>query len=52
MTDYYETKSQPITKVMVWEAYKAVKANKGGSGIDEMGWAELDRDRSSHLYRL
>jgi RNA-directed DNA polymerase len=26
MIDYYETKSQPITKVMVWQAYKEVKA--------------------------
>lgn len=52
MTDYYETKSQPITKLMVWQAYKKVKSNKGGAGIDRMGWEELDKDPSSHLYKL
>jgi RNA-directed DNA polymerase len=52
MIDYYETKSQPITRVMVWEAYKKVKSNKGGSGIDVMTWASLDSDLSSHLYKL
>jgi hypothetical protein len=32
MIDYYETRSQPITRIMVWQAYKKVKSNKGGSG--------------------
>lgn len=52
MTDYYETKSQPITKLMVWQAYKRVKSNKGSAGIDRMDWGELDRNLSSHLYKL
>jgi RNA-directed DNA polymerase len=52
MIDYYETKSQPITKVMVWQAYKKVKQNKGSSGVDGMTWAKLDSDLSSHLYKL
>ena len=52
MTDYYETKSQPITRVMVWQAYKKVKQNKGGSGVDGMTWAELDNNLSQHLYKL
>ncbi len=52
MTDYYETKSQPITKLMVWQAYKKVKSNKGSAGIDQMSWEELDKDLSSHLYKL
>lgn len=52
MTDYYETKSQPITKLMVWQAYKKVKANKGSAGIDRMDWEELDSNLSSHLYKL
>ena len=52
MTDYYETKSQPITKLMVWQAYKKVKANKCSAGIDRMGWEDLDKDLTSHLYRL
>lgn len=52
MIDYYETKSQPITRVMVWEAYKKVKANKGSGGIDEMSWADLDKVRNEQLYKL
>lgn len=52
MTDYYETKSQPITKSMVWQAYRKVKSNKGSAGIDRMDWEELDRNLSSHLYKL
>lgn len=44
MIDYYEIKSQPITRLMVVQAYKKVKANKGSAGIDEMSWAELDKD--------
>ena len=52
MIDYFETKSQPITKVMVWQAYKKVKANKGSAGIDQMDWDALDSDRSKLLYKL
>lgn len=52
MTDYYETKSQPITKLMVWQAYKKVKSNKGRAGIDSMDWEDLDSNLSSHLYKL
>jgi len=52
MIDYYETKSQPITRVMVWEAYWKVKKNKGGMGIDGMGWKELDKNWDKELYKL
>ena len=52
MTDYYETKSQPITRLMVWQAYKKVKANKGSSGIDAMDWEYLDKHAKTELYKL
>ncbi len=52
MIDYYETKSQPITKVMVWQAYKKVRKNKGGSGVDGMTWTLLESDLPGHLYKL
>jgi group II intron reverse transcriptase/maturase len=52
MIDYYETKSQPITRVMVFEAYRKVRANKGSGGVDDMGWEDLDKDLNAHLYKL
>lgn len=52
MIDYYETRSQPITRVMVWQAYKKVRSNKGSSGIDNLDWDTLDRNLSSQLYKL
>ena len=45
MINYYETKSQPITKVMVWQAYKEVKTNAGSGGIDNMSWEYLQKKR-------
>jgi group II intron reverse transcriptase/maturase len=52
MIDYYEAKSQPITRLMVWQAYKKVRANKGSAGIDAMSWVYLDRHAKTQLYRL
>ena len=52
MIDYHETKSQPITRVMVWQAYRQVRANRGSSGIDGLRWEELDENRSSLLDKL
>jgi group II intron reverse transcriptase/maturase len=52
MIDYYETKSQPITRLMVWQAYWKVRSNRGGMGIDEMSWEALDKDRGRQLYKL
>ena len=52
MIDYYETRSQPITRKMVWQAYQEVKSNKGSYGVDQMDWDALDRKLKSHLYKL
>lgn len=52
MTDYYETKSQPVTKIMVWQAYWKVRANRGGAGIDDMDWEYMDNNRVALLYKL
>ena len=47
-----ETKSIPITKVMVWEAYKEVKRNKGAAGVDAVSLEAFDQDSSKLLYKL
>lgn len=52
MIDYYETKSQPITKAMVWQAFKEVRANKGSGGIDKMSWEYLEENKTPQLYKL
>ena len=52
MIDYEETKSQPISRKMVWQAYWKVKANKGSAGIDGMDWEKLDKDRDAQIYKL
>lgn len=52
MIDYHETKSQPITRFMVWHAYQKVRLNKGSSGIDGLSWDAIDKNRSSLLYTL
>lgn len=52
MIDYYEIKSQPITRVMVWQAYRKVRANKGSGGVDDMDWEWLDNNLKTELYKL
>ena len=52
MIDYEETKSQPISRMMVWQAYWKVRSNKGSAGIDDMDWSYLDKHRSTELYKL
>jgi len=52
MINYYETKSQPIARVMVWQAYKEVKSNAGSGGIDKMSWDYLQKNASTELYML
>lgn len=47
-----QTKSVPITKMMVWEAYKKVKSNRGGAGVDQQTLEEFDRYRSRLLYKI
>ena len=52
MINYEETKSQPINRWMVWEAYGKVKANKGSAGIDNMDWEYLEKRQYTELYKL
>jgi len=52
MIDYHETKSQPITRLMVWQAYRKVRANKGSAGADNMSWDYLDKHAKPQLDKL
>lgn len=47
-----ETKSVPITKQMVWEAYKKVKSNGGSAGVDHQSLSDFDKVRSKELYKI
>src|SRR5258706_7819643 len=50
----FETKSKtvPITKQMVKEAYRKVKANQGSAGVDKESLEEYQADLLNNLYRL
>jgi group II intron reverse transcriptase/maturase len=52
MIDYEETKTQPISRKMVWQAYWQVRANKGSSGIDKVDWTYFDKHRNSEIYKI
>ncbi len=52
MNLWNETKSVPVSREMVWAAYKKVKANKGSAGVDQISMEKFDADRSKHLYKL
>lgn len=46
------TKSLPVTKRMVWEAYNQVKRNRGGAGVDKESIEQFDADLSKNLYKI
>jgi len=52
MNLWNETKSVPISRQMIWAAYKKVRSNQGGAGVDQLSIDEFDAQRSKHLYKL
>lgn len=52
MINYHETKSQPISRLMVWQAYREVRANRGSGGIDNMDWKYFDKNRTALIEKL
>ena len=46
------TKSIRISKDLVWQAYKKVKANAGSSGIDQVTIELFDANLKDNLYKL
>ena len=47
-----KTKPFSISKEVVWEAYKRVRANKGSAGVDDVSIEEFDKDLKNNLYKL
>jgi len=47
-----KAKAWPITKQMVWEAFKAVKRKNGSAGIDEQTIEDFEKDLQNNLYVL
>ena len=41
-----------ISKWVVWEAYKRVKANQGAAGVDGETIADFERDLKRNLYKI
>lgn len=41
-----------IPKMLVWNAYQKVKANKGAAGVDGQSVAGFERDEKGNLYKL
>ena len=48
------SKAKPfrISKGVVFEAYKRVKANKGAAGVDEESIADFEKDLKNNLYKI
>jgi len=46
------SKSLPITKRMVWQAYLEVKGKGKAAGVDRQSIRDFDGDRDNNLYRL
>ena len=41
-----------IEKRLVYEAYKAVKSNRGAAGVDEQTIEQFEADLSGNLYKI
>jgi RNA-directed DNA polymerase len=41
-----------ISKQLVWEAFKQVKANKGAAGVDGQSIVEFETDLKNNLYKI
>jgi RNA-directed DNA polymerase len=47
-----KAKSYTISKQVVWDAYKRVKANRGAAGVDGESLMAFEKDLKNNLYKL
>ena len=47
-----KAKSYEISKQLVWNAYKKVKANRGAAGVDGQSLAAFEEDLKNNLYKI
>ena len=47
-----DEKSFAIPRLMVWEAWRQVKANKGAPGVDEQDLGQFEADLRDNLYMI
>ena len=54
MRRMFEEKAKPIpiSREMVWEAFRKVRANKGSAGLDEVSIQEYELNIPDNLYKL
>ncbi len=45
-------KPYSISKHVVWEAYKRVKANKGAAGVDDESISDFEENLKDNLYKI
>jgi RNA-directed DNA polymerase len=46
------TKSFQIPKALIWRAYKPVRANDGGAGVDGETIEDFEQNLSKNLYKI
>src|SRR5574341_2548779 len=47
-----EAKPFAISKQLVWEAYKRIRANRGAAGVDGVSLAAFEEDLKGNLYKV
>src|SRR3954447_18514870 len=50
MMETNQGRSVPVTKRMVWNAYKKVRANDGSAGSDEVTMNRFEEQKAERLY--